>query len=330
MAKRSEIQKALKVATKAKQPVLILGPPAIGKSQTVRQVAEESGMKFYDVRCSYLDAVDIRGLPVPNTSKQEVNWLAPEFWPKQDEKEPSILFLDEITNCPNSTQVGLLELSLDRRIGNYKLPENCVIVSAGNRVEDKAGSNKLITSLASRFLPIEFELDNDDWIEWAWDNDIDETIISFIRFRPDALYDFDPRSKELAFSSPRSLEKLSNIRKVGVPSEIEFTMYSGLIGKAIASEYTGFLRTYREMPDPAEVLLDPMGCEVPEKTNVLYALCGALARRAESANAEKVIMFAQRMPKEFEVLLVSDCIKQHGKEFTDNALFKKWACNNEL
>jgi len=330
MAKRSEIEKILKVTSEAKQPVLLLGPPAIGKSQTVQTVAKDTGRKLYDVRCSYLDAVDTRGLPVPNVAEKRVNWLTPEFWPLEGEQEPSILFLDEITNCPNSTQVSLLELTLDRRIGNYNLPENCVIIGAGNRVEDKAGSNKLITSLASRFLPIDYELDNDDWIEWAWNNDIDETIISFIRFRPEALYDFDPRSKELAFSSPRSLEKLSNVRRVGIPSEIEFPIYSGLIGKAIASEYTGFLRTYREMPDPAEVLLNPMNAEVPEKTNVLYALCGALARRVESANAEKVIMYAQRLPKEFEMLLISDCVKQHNKNFTDNALFTKWACNNEL
>jgi MoxR-like ATPase len=326
--KRQQIQQAIKTAIAANEPLMIYGSPGLGKSDTVKQVAKELDMDIFDIRASLLDPVDLRGLPVPNIESKEVNWLTPEFWPR--ENKPSIVFFDEITNAAPSVQTGLLQILLDRQCGSYKMPSEVRMLAAGNLSTDKAGSSNLITSLKSRFLNVTFEADLVDWIEWALENDIDESVRQYVRFRPGNLHAFDPRSKENAFPCPRSWEKLSNVRKVKVPSNIEYELYSGIVGQAAATEYVGFLRTYREMPDIAEILMNPSSGPIPEKAQVKYAVCGSLAMRANQEHAESVLTYAQRLPKEFEAMLVSDSLKLHGKEFSDNSAFSKWASKNQI
>ena len=102
------------------------------------------------------------------------------------------------------------------------------------------------------------------------------------------------------------------------------------MGQAAATEYVGFLRTYREMPDIAEILMNPQSGPIPEKAQIKYAVCGSLALRANQENAEKVLTYAMRLPREFEAMLVSDSLKIHGKDFSDNSLFAKWASKNQI
>ena len=326
--KRTQIEQSIKTAIAANEPLMIYGSPGLGKSDTVRKVAKELEMEIFDVRASLLDPVDVRGLPVPDKESGLVNWMVPEFWPQ--ENKSSLLFFDELTNAPQSVQTALLQMVLDRQCGSYKLPDEVRIIAAGNLATDKAGSSALITSLRSRFLNVNYEVDLADWVDWAWSADVCETVIQFIRFRPGQLHDFDPRSKENAFPCPRSWEKLSNVKKAKVPSEIEFELYSGIVGQAAATEYVGFLRTYREMPDIAEILMNPQSGPIPEKAQIKYAVCGSLALRANQENAEKVLTYAMRLPKEFEAMLVSDSLKIHGKDFSDNSLFAKWASKNQI
>ncbi len=125
--------------------VMLWGPPGIGKSQGVREIAgniqAKTGKKvsITDVRLLLFNPVDLRGIPTANADKTLSVWLKPQIF-QMDESEDviNILFLDEITAAPQSVQAAAYQITLDRVIGEHKLPENCIVIAAGNRVTDKS------------------------------------------------------------------------------------------------------------------------------------------------------------------------------------------------
>ena len=119
--------------------IMIWGAPGIGKSSIVQSLAIKLNLQFIDLRLSQLAPTDLRGLPVPIHSSDEgegtVKWYKPEFLPQSGR---GILFLDEINMAPPAMQGVAQQLILDRKIGNYKVPEGWFVFAAGNRKEDKA------------------------------------------------------------------------------------------------------------------------------------------------------------------------------------------------
>jgi len=77
-------------------------------------------------------------------------------------------------------------------LGQYRVPKGWAIFAAGNRQGDRGVTYTMPAPLANRFSHFEVDINLDDWVAWAYDNQIDERIIAFLRFRPDLLFDFDP------------------------------------------------------------------------------------------------------------------------------------------
>ena len=120
---------------------MIWGPPGIGKSSIVAQVAQEAGLEFIDLRLSLLASADLRGLPVPVPPGEDEEtgtstWYPPEFLPRQGK---GILFLDELNMAPPAMQGVAQQLILDRRVGSYVVPDGWFLVAAGN-LRDDGGS----------------------------------------------------------------------------------------------------------------------------------------------------------------------------------------------
>ena len=147
------ISKNLNIST------MIWGPPGIGKSSIVAAAAEKAGIDFIDLRLSQLAPTDLRGLPVPvHPNKGEEygisKWYPPEFLPREGK---GILFLDELNMAPPVMQGVAQQLILDRKIGSYKVPQGWIILSAGNRKEDRASVFEMPSPLANRFIHLEVE-----------------------------------------------------------------------------------------------------------------------------------------------------------------------------
>jgi len=103
-------------------PVMLWGPPGVGKSSLVRDLAAREGIGFIDIRLSQREPVDLRGLPVPDRERGVVDWLLAGEWPR-DPDSRGILLFDELTAADRSLQVAAYELILDRRLGDlYRLP----------------------------------------------------------------------------------------------------------------------------------------------------------------------------------------------------------------
>lgn len=322
--KASEAKETLEVGIKAKRPVFFWGSPGIGKSQITKQVCDTLDLQMLDVRVGQMDPVDIRGgLYIKDGMAK---WSIPAFLP-QEPKSKGVIFLDEMNTAPKSVQAACYQLVLDRAIGEYNLPDNWAIIAAGNLETDKAVANKMSTALANRFIHITLDVDLEEWIAWALANKIRTDIVAFMRFRPGLLHDFNPNSKNKAFPSPRSWEMLSNVMDIGISSALEYDLCSGTVGEGAASEYIGFLKIFRSLPNREQIIMNPNKASVPKDPATLYATCGALSAIASDQNFEAIVTYAGRLPAEFSVLLIRDSVRKEDKLVNTRA-FIEWASKN--
>lgn len=201
----SHIARALTTLLPTRQPVFLWGPPGVGKSQIVAQTAAGLGLDLIDIRAVLLDPVDLRGLPQIDADGR-THWRAPAFLPAGGQ---GVLFLDELNAAPPLVQAACYQLILDRALGEYQLPDGWTVLAAGNRDQDRAVTHRMPSALANRFVHLEIEAHLEDWVAWATCCGIRPEVISFLRFRPSLLHDFDPAVASRAFPTPRSWQFVS-------------------------------------------------------------------------------------------------------------------------
>ncbi len=301
--KPSGIAGALMALVPAQQPVFIWSGPGNGKSSVVSQVAAALKVQLRDIRVLLLDPVDLRGLPFL-ASDGRSKWATPDFLPQDG---AGILFLDELNAAPAMVQASCYQLILDRRLGEYTLPEGWAIVAAGNRDSDRAVTTRMPTPLRNRFVHLDFEVDLQEWCEWAIRAGIRPEVIAFLRFRPALLAAFDKDAT--AFPSPRSWEFVSHILEALCSSSnqaIEHELIAGAMGLGPATEFTGFLRMFRGLPDVDAILMNPHQAPVPDEPSAQFAVASALARCASDTNFDRICTYLGRLPTEFRILCVRD------------------------
>src|SRR5512135_1880079 len=233
-------------------PVMLWGPPGVGKSQIVAKIAQQHGVPLIDIRLSQMEPTDLRGIPF--RSGQLVEWSIPSVLPDAERHGPSgILFLDEITSAPPSVSAAAYQLILDRRLGEYAVPAGWAIVAAGNRQGDRGVTYAMPAPLANRFAHFELEVDLDDWVQWAWGEGIDERLIGFLRFKPDLLFDFDPArtlAGEMAFPSPRAWEFAHRaLQKFADRPDLLLGALAACVGQAAAIECLAYIESLERLPD---------------------------------------------------------------------------------
>jgi len=314
-------------------PVMLWGPPGVGKSQMIAQVAEKHNAPVVDVRLSQMEPSDLRGIPFRVDDK--VEWAIPAMLPDAERHGPvGILFLDEITSAPPSVSAAAYQLILDRRLGNYKVPEGWAIFAAGNRQGDRGVTYTMPAPLANRFSHFEVDVNLDDWVAWAYAHGIDEKIIAFLRFRPDLLFDFDPAHNPVAFPSPRSWEFAHNaLQKFGENPQLLLGTLQACVGPAAGVELNAFIDNLDNMPD-LEAIITGQEVGAPKEIDLQYAVASALVGRAIRARGTdaalgvhgNILNYAGRFPqKEMGVMMVSDMHRAIGQELFTVPQFADWA-----
>lgn len=310
-----------------KQAIFVTGAVGVGKSQVTKQVADELGFGFVDIRLSLLDATDLRGVPDIDKEKRETYWTKPVFLPPSDYKGDIVLFFDEFSNANSSIQNACLQLVLDRQLGEYKLPEGARVICAGNRLQDGAYVFRLSSALCNRFVNIEFQPDFDDWKGWAYANNINPLIIGFHNFRNgELLHNFKNDSDTRAFASPRSWFFVHNILNMGLENGVLYEAIKGAIGEGAGTEFYGYMKIYRDLPDVKDILVENKDI-IPEESSVMYALCSALINyvRGDKTRLDRLITYSLKIQKEFSVVLVKDLLKTElKKEVVTSKAFDRW------
>ena len=330
----------IEVCARILRPVFIWGHPGIGKSDIVRQVAKTMDAFIFDIRASQLDAVDTRGIPYV-TSEQLTAWAIPSLFPTAAfaaQHKLIFIFLDELNNAPPSVQAALYQLVLDRKLGDYVLPDNVIVIAAGNLETDRGATHRMATPLADRFFHVELLVDNQAWEKWALgDADIHLAVVAYIRWRPEHLHVWDAKSPSKAQATPRGHEYVSDAikecEKSGINGAVEAALISGKLGEAVGAELTGFLPIFRNLPDPVGVIMAPDAADIPNDPATMYALCGAIAQQTSKTNIDRVLRYATRVKEcshagpEFAILLVRQAITKHP-EVQQTKGFLKWATDN--
>ncbi len=311
-------------------PVMLWGPPGVGKSQIIAGIAQRHAVPLIDIRLSQMEPTDLRGIPFK--SGDTVKWSVPDMLPNAERHgAQGILFLDEINAAPPTVSAAAYQLILDRRLGEYTIPEGWAIFAAGNRQGDRGVTYAMPAPLANRFTHYEVEANLDDWISWALAHGIDDRIMGFLRFRPDLLFDYDPAHNPVAFPSPRSWEYVHRaLAKFSNRPDLITDALQACVGNAVGVELKAFIDNMENLPD-IDAILDGSEMAVPKGIDLQYGVAAALVRRAkESANQPKalanILKYAKEFPqREMGVMLVTDLHRAVGKPLFAVPEFVEWA-----
>lgn len=322
----SKITAEIHSNAKANIPTMIWGPPGVGKSQVVYQYAQSIGAKLFELRANLFDPVDVRGgLKVVEQADgtYRTKYGVPEDYPDANYTGPVVLFIDELPNAPKATQNALLQLILDKKLGTYLLPPQTVIVAAGNRAADRASVSEMPTPVKNRFAHYEITANIDDWVQWALQTGVNSTLIGYLRYRPQYLHEMD--TKENAFPTPRSWDMLNRkLASMSPDKESQVVGAAAVIGDAHAAEFIAYRDVESQMPDIDNIIKNPGTAQVPTETSVIWAVCGALASKADATTFAAIVKYAQRMPPEYQVVTLKDSIAKDRSLGRDPA-FLKWA-----
>ena len=314
-------------------PVMLWGPPGVGKSQFVAQVASKHQVPLIDIRLSQMEPTDLRGIPF--RINDTVEWAIPAMLPDAQRHGPTgILFLDEITSAAPTVSTAAYQLILDRRLGDYFIPDGWAIFAAGNRQGDRGVTYSMPAPLANRFTHYEVAANLDDWVMWAHAFGIDERVIGFLRFRPDLLFNFDPAHNPIAFPSPRSWEFAHRALKkfTSMPALLGDGLQA-CVGPAAGIELKAFIDSMDQLPD-IDGIIEGRESQVPQGIDLQYGVAAALVRRAvmakDGADTKRVLghilRYARRFPqREMGVMLVTDLHRAIGKPLFNVPEFTEWA-----
>jgi hypothetical protein len=251
----------------------------------------------------------------------------PDVFPiAERDGDRGILFIDELPTAPPATQNAFLQLLLTKQIGEYKLPVGWQIVCAGNRLTDAAAVYQMPSPVRNRLAHYELEPTLDDWVQWAYQHDVDPDVISFIQYRPNLLSNFN--ADDYAFPTPRAWSMVSKkLSRANNDPERLFYGVSSLVGDGPAGEFIAFKEIASKLPDIDQLIADPSTYKKDENPALLYALSTALATRAQDDVMENIMKVAKKMPIEFQVVLVKGCLAKDRQLKSHNDV-RKWIVDN--
>lgn len=316
----ADIMVPLYASSNAKEipSVMIWGPPGVGKSAIIKsmgtQLAKMTGKTIHheDVRLLLFNPVDLRGIPVADAKRELAIWLKPKIF--QMDPNPNIiniLFLDEISAAPPSVQAAAYQITLDRVVGEHKLPDNCIIIAAGNRVTDKSVAYKMPKALTNRMVHIEAVCEIDDWKKWAIPAGIDPRIVGWLNYKNSALFDFDPSNDDVAYPTPRSWEMVDKFLKKLKDITVAYPLIVGSIGLGASTEFKAYTQIYNKLPDIRGIYNGTETAPPPTAPDILYALSSALVSYAPKATKPQLVNLLEytgKMKAEFAALTIKDIV----------------------
>lgn len=305
-----------------RRAILMLGAPGIGKSDIVREICEERGIGFIDLRLLLYAEVDLKGIPVPDKDTGTTRWFPNDILPSVEKDGPrGILLIDEITSAPKRVQAAAYQLIQDYQLGEYKVPDGWLIVSAGNREDDDGVYVQMPSPLADRFEILKVRPDFDIWkADFAYKNNVNSDVIAYLNFKPNALHTQKPGESSLEFCTPRSWVAVSNIlNSADFKDKLTQIKVAGNIGDIETAGFKEFMR-YKDSLVSADQVLSGMVKVPPEEKSQQCLIISTLSSKMsylkdkkslESEDEEKltnICNFFMKMRAEMMALGLKDLI----------------------
>ena len=285
-------RRAITKCFKIQRPIFLWGPPGIGKSEVVADIAKDMGGLMIDLRLGQMDPTDIRGIPFYNREIGKMDWAPPIDLPDAETASQYpvvVLFMDEMNSAAPAVQAAAYQLVLNRRIGKYVLPDNVVMIAAGNRESDKGVTYRMPTPLANRFVHAEMKVDFHSWQEWAIGHQIHKDVVGFLTFAKQDLYDFDSKSSSRAFATPRSWTFVSELLADEDLDETTATdLIAGTVGEGLAHKFMAHRKIANKLPRPEDVLSGKATELETKEVSAMYSLVISMCYELKAAVDNKI------------------------------------------
>jgi hypothetical protein len=283
----NKAKNALRIAMQKKRPIFLWGPPGIGKSDVIAQITDSlPNSHLIDIRLSLWEPTDIKGIPYFDSNISKMVWGAPSELPDEEfasQYDNIVVFFDEMNSAAPALQAAAYQLILNRRVGQYKLPDNVIIVAAGNREADKGVTYRMPAPLANRFVHLEMAVSFDDWFEWAVNNSIQPDVVGYLQFAKQDLYNFDPKSPSRSFATPRSWSFVSELIEDGLDENTTADLVAGAVGEGLAVKFMAHRKVAADMPNPSEVLVGKVKELKTKEVSAMYSLIVSLCYELKEA-----------------------------------------------
>jgi hypothetical protein len=280
-------RRAVKKCFNKKRPMFLWGPPGIGKSEVVADITAELGGFMIDLRLGQMDPTDIRGIPFYNKESGKMDWAPPIDLPDAElasQYPVIVLFMDEMNSAAPAVQAAAYQLVLNRGIGRYRLPDNVVMIAAGNRESDKGVTYRMPTPLANRFVHVEMRADFVTWQEWAVKNQIHKDVVGYLSFAKQDLYDFDAKSSSRAFATPRSWVFVSELLEDEDLDDVTATdLIAGTVGEGLAVKFQAHRKIAGKLPRAEDVLSGKEKELQVKEVSAMYSLVISLCYELKDA-----------------------------------------------
>ena len=343
------------------------GEPGIGKSAMLKMLGDQLNMPTRYIDCALFDLGDLQmpmvedGSNEENSDSNEESKKCVAFVPNKMfmADEPIIVMLDELGKASRPVMNGFLPLMYEHRIGQYHLPEGSIVFAATNLSTDGVGdflqahAKNRTTYLRINKPKAGFNHDGSvephSWAEWALDNDIDASVMAWVREYPHCMasytdyeagekvdnpYIFVPTESQSAFVTPRSLAHASHIVKQrhNMTDDVLIAALSGTIGKEAASDMQAFLSVADALPPFKVIIEKPDTADIPSNPIAAVILALGAVTRLDNSNVNGWVRYMRRLPREVQFMFTQSAMRSkkagllaHASEFTKWARENSWA-----
>lgn len=328
---RTALTETIKLAIAADRPLLVLGSPGIGKSETVREVAVSEGYELVDYRVGNVPPEDLGGLMWPNQETKRVDRYMPDIvaacWKAHEaDGKPVVLYLDEINHAVSAVQGPLYSIVLDRMSGGFPLPPGTRILAAGNPEGTGSISEDMSRALLDRFWVVEFGGPTPAEFKVYGDRvGLHPTIQGYLEDNPSDLNAFDP---ELQVSpTPRAWSSLSKVLKRTASIPMMMSAAIGHVGTEAGQRFAAYVEMFGKLPSFQEVVSNPDTAVLPKDFSGRFMMVSLLVgkltefwsldkgRIALSSDPKDVmirkqvhtavLVYVQRLPSELRAAFIS-------------------------
>lgn len=338
----------------ANEPLLLLGPPGMGKTSLYESVARFLNISFIDFRLTMRDVVDVGGMRVPDMKTGILRHFVPEDLPDPKRHgSKGIMLFDEINVVSQMMQAAAYGIIQERRNGSYRMADGWVPMAAGNNVKDRAAAQRISSALLNRFNVQHVAPDLSSWLVQYGSENVDSRGCAFLRFRPGLFHlmpgDPIPQLGETMEEATARVAREGNNGTLPIdqpfPTARSWTkafkfinedpplrrkIFRGHVGEIAAEEFEAYWRIMENAPTIQDIIDDPLAAKLPSEQDAgtNYAVAGMLARLMDRKNIKPIMKYVGRMQPDYQVAVVQDATRRDEGLKVSEA-YTSWAVKNQ-